>query len=102
MVLDQLASAANRVFDRVAVPGERDRRRELDRPLQRLDVVAQRIGPALRPEAHRRRDPPQQVVGGDEHVVREEAELAVGVARSRDELPAVETVSVFDEVRVGW
>ena len=63
MVLDQLPRAPDRILDRIAVSRQRDRRRELDRPLQRLDVVAERIEPALRPEADGRRDPSEQMVG---------------------------------------
>ena len=101
MVLDQLVGAPDGVGDRFAVPRQRDLRRQLDRPLQRLDVVPERIGAALRPEADRRRDPPEQVVGRDEHPVLEEAELAVGMPGRRHELPAVEPVAVAHELRVG-
>ena len=56
----------DRILDRLAVPGQRETGRELDRPPQRVEVVAERVGPALGPEADRGRDPAEQVVGGDE------------------------------------
>ena len=100
MVLDQLAGAADGVDDRVAVAGKRDLGRQLDRPLERLEEVAERIGPAGRPEPDGRRDPAEQVVGRDEHAPLQQAELPVGVPGRGDELPAVEAVAVVDEDRV--
>ena len=50
------------VVDRLPVPGVDDARRELDRPRERGEVVAERVGPALRVETDRRRDP---VAAGD-------------------------------------
>ena len=51
MVLDQLVGTADRVGDRVAVPRQRDLRRELDRPFERAEVVTERVGAAGGPEA---------------------------------------------------
>ena len=45
MVLDDLARAARGVEDRLLVPGVRDPRRDLLDPLQRLEIVAERVGP---------------------------------------------------------
>ena len=90
MVLLQLARATGRIVDRISVPGERDSRVELDRPVERRKEVGERIRPARRPQPDRRRDPAEQVVRGDQDAVLQQAELAVGVPRRRDELPAVE------------
>ena len=100
MVLLQLARASGRILDRLAVAGQRDPRRELDRAVERREVVAERIGPARRPEPDRRRDPAEQMIGGDEHAVAEQAELTVGVTRCGDELPAVDVLAGLDEDRV--
>ena len=90
MVLLELPRAAGGILDRIPVPGQCDPRVELDRAVERGEVVAERIGAARRPEPDGRRDAAEQMVGGDEHAVAEEAELAVGVARRGDELPAVD------------
>ena len=55
------------IGDRIAVAGQRDLGRELDRPLERLEEVAERVGTARGPEPDGRRDPPEQVVGRHEH-----------------------------------
>ena len=47
----------DRVRDRVAVAAVGDLRSDLDRPLEGVEVVAERVGPARRPEPDRRRDP---------------------------------------------
>ena len=70
--------------------GQCDPRIELDRPVERGEVVAERIGTARRPEPDRRRDAAEQMVGGDEHAVANETQLAIGVAGRGDELPAVD------------
>ena len=44
VVLDQLVCSACRILDRLVVAGKGDSRIELDDPLQRLEVVAERIG----------------------------------------------------------
>ena len=74
--------------------------RELDRPLERVEIVAERIRPARRPEADGRRDPPEQVVGGDQNTILEQRQLTVGMTRGGDDVPAVETVTVVDELGV--
>ena len=67
VVLDQLVCAPHGILDRLAVTGQSNARRELDRALERPQVVAERVGPARGPEADRRRDSAEQVVGRDEH-----------------------------------
>ena len=76
---------------------QRDARSELRRPLERPEEVTERVGAARRPEADGGRDPGQQVIGGDEDAVLEQAELAVGVPWRCDELPAVEVLARLDE-----
>ena len=70
-------------------------------PLERAEVVAERVGPARGPEPDRRRDRREQVVGGDQDAVLEQRQLAVRVPRGGDDLPAVERVAVVDEHGVG-
>src|SRR6478672_3534855 len=53
---DQLVGPADRVGDRVAVTAVGNRGSQVDRALQRSEVVPERIGPARRPESDRRRD----------------------------------------------
>src|SRR5581483_12216945 len=53
VVLDQLARARGRIGDRVAVAGKREPRPERDRPLERTQVVAERIGTSVRIEPDR-------------------------------------------------
>jgi hypothetical protein len=60
MVLDQLTRSPGRILDRVAMAGECDLRRELDRALERNQVVPERVGAARRPEPHRRSDACQE------------------------------------------
>ena len=96
----QLVGPADRVGDGVAVAAVGDRRSEVDRPLQRPEVVPERVGPARGPEPDRRRDPREQVVGGDQDAVLEQGQLPVGVARGGDDLPAVQAVAVVDELGV--
>ena len=43
----QLARASGRIIDRLPVTGQRDPRLELDRAVERSEVVPERIGPAL-------------------------------------------------------
>ena len=100
MVFLQLSRAARRILDRIPVAGQRNPRRQLDRPVERREVVAQRIGTARRPEPDRRRDPPEQMIRGDQHAVAKEAELPVGVTGCGDELPAVDLLARLDEDRV--
>ena len=70
----QLAGAPDRILDRVAVARKRKARLELDRAVEGGEEVAQRIGTARRPEADRRRDAPEQVVGGDQNAVAQETD----------------------------
>ena len=99
-MLLQLARASRGVLDRIAVSGERDARRELDRAVERREVVAEGIGAARGPEPDGRRDPPEEMIGGDEHAVLQQAELTVGVTGRGDELPAVDVLPGPDEERV--
>jgi hypothetical protein len=82
------------------VTGQRDPRIELDRAVERRQVVAERIGPARRPEPDRRTDAIEEMVGGDEHTVAQEAQLAVGMAWRRNELPPVHVLAGLDEARI--
>ena len=100
VVGDQLARSPDGVDDRVTVAAVGDLGRERDRPLEGVEVVAERVGPARRPEADGRRDPREQVVGGDQDTVPEQRQLAVGMARGGHELPAVEAVAVVDELGI--
>src|SRR5204863_8275169 len=93
VVADQLARPLGRVRDRLAVAGERNARLELDHALERLEVVPERIWPALRVEADGGRDRIEDVIRGDQHAVAEQAELSVRVARERDRLPAVDALA---------
>ena len=99
-MLLELARATGGILDRLAVAGQRDAGCELDRPVERGEVVAERIGAAGRPQADRRRDPPEEVIRGDEHAVAQQAQLPVGVARRGDELPAVDVLARLDEDRI--
>ena len=83
MVSDELAGPSDRIGDRVAVAAVGDRGRKIDRPLERPEVIPERIRPARGPEADRRRDAGEQVIGGDQHTVLEQGQLTVGVARGR-------------------
>ena len=53
------------------------------------EVVAERVGAALGPEADGRRDRVEQVVGCDENAVTQQAQLPVGVAGGGNDCPAV-------------
>src|SRR5262245_13329491 len=69
VVLLQLPGPSRRVLDHLAVPGQRDVRVERDRAVERLQVVAERVGPARGPEPYGGRDGIEDVVGRDEHAV---------------------------------
>jgi hypothetical protein len=98
---EKLLRPPDRVVERVAMPGERQPGLEVDRRPERVEVVAQRVGPARGPQADRGRDPPEDVVGGDQHAVAEEHQLAVRVARRGDRLPALDLVTRVEQVGVG-
>ena len=83
MVFLQLARASGGIVDRLPVTGQRDPRLELDRAVERSEVVAERIGPARGPEPDGRRDAAEQMIRGDEHAVADKAELTVRVTRVR-------------------
>ncbi len=95
---DQLTRAADRVGDDVSVTAVGDRGRELDRALERLDVVAERIGSALRPEPDGRGDPREKVIGCNQDAVSQKRQLTVGVAGRGNDLPAVQQLPVVDEL----
>src|SRR6266498_3348493 len=65
----QLAGPSGDVFDRLAVSGIDDARAQLDRALERRQVVAERVGTTLRVETAGRRDVSEQVVARDERAV---------------------------------
>src|SRR5262245_17332311 len=50
VVLLQFPGASRRILDHLAVPGQRDVRVERDRAVERLQIVAERVGPARGPE----------------------------------------------------
>ena len=84
----ELPRTARRVVDRVAVPGQCDLGIELDRPVERGEVVAERIRPARRPETDGRRERPKEMVGRDEDAVANEAQLPIGVAWRGNRAPS--------------
>ena len=94
VVLDELARTPDRVGDGVVVAGERDGRRELDRPLQRCEVVAERVRAGVRVEADGRRDLREQVVACDEDPVAQQADVPVRVAGKLEHRPAVDLVAL--------
>ena len=99
VVFDQLARAGGWIGNRLAVARVDDVRGELDRPFERGQVIAERIGPALRIEADRRRDAAEQVVAADQDAVAEKAEMAVRVARQLEDLPSRDYAPLVDQVR---
>jgi len=100
VVLDQLARPRACVVDRVAVPGVDDARRQLDRALERREVVAERVGATLGIETDGGRDPAQQVVATDENAVAEKSEMAVGVSGKLDDVPTLELTALVQELGV--
>jgi DNA repair photolyase len=98
VVLDQLSRAARRVVDRLPVARIDDAGRELDCALERCEVVAERIGTAVRIEADRGRDLVEQVVPADQDGVAEKAEMSVGVARQLDDVPACKLASFVEQL----
>jgi DNA repair photolyase len=89
---DQRVGAAHGILDRLTVARQREAWGQLDRLLQRGEVVAERVRPALGPEADRRRDRIEQVVGSDEDVVTEQAKLTVRVTGRRNDGPATHVI----------
>src|SRR6188472_2158968 len=100
VVGDQRAGARARVEDRFSVPGKRDARVEGDRRLEGVEIVAERVGTASRPQPDRRSDRIEHVVGCDEHVVADEHQLAVRVAGCRDRAPSVDVVAGIEKPRI--
>jgi DNA repair photolyase len=97
-VLEQLSRASGRVVDRFTVARVDDPGRDLDRALERCEVVAERIGAAVGIEADRRRDPPEQMVAADQHAVTEKAEMPVGVSGQLDDVPARKLASFVEQL----
>ncbi len=100
MMLDDLSRPGRWIWDRIAVPRQREAGRELDDALERRDVVAERIGPRLRIEADGRRDPREHVVAGDHQAVLEQADVPVRMAGKLADEPPRDLVSLTHEVRV--
>jgi DNA repair photolyase len=100
VVSDQLTGSAGGIRDRFAVPGIDDAGCELDRPLERREVVAERIRPALRVEPDRRRDLLQQMVTADEDAVAQEADMPVGVTRQLDDVPPTDMAPLVQQLGV--
>jgi len=101
VVVDKLPRPFGGIVDRLAVARIDDARCELDRPLERREVVTEGIGAALRIEADSRRDPAQQMVAGDEDAVAREAEVSVRVPRKLDNAPACELAAFVQQLGVG-
>jgi hypothetical protein len=100
MVRDDRGAARGRIGDRLTVPAIGDARGELGHELQRVQVVAQRVGTALRIEPDRRRDRREQRVTRDQDVSSLKHEMAVGMAGGRVDAPAVDFVAGLDERRI--
>ena len=101
MVGEELTGSPGGVGDGLPVPGDGERRLERDRLLERVEVVAERVGPALRPEADGRRDAVEEMIGGDEGPVAVEHQLAVRMPGRGDGLPAVHEVAGLEQLGVG-
>ena len=90
MMVDDLLRPAGWVEDQLAVPRERDRGSALDDGLERLEVIAEWIGPARGPQPDRRGDRVEEVIGGEQHPVAKQRQLPVRVPGGSDDLPALE------------
>jgi branched-chain amino acid transport system ATP-binding protein len=93
VVLPKLPCPTGGIADRVAVAGERDPRRQLCDAVERLQVVAERIRPGVRIEPDGRADLRQQCIARDQDSLAEECEMAVGVSRQVNDLPAGDLVA---------
>src|SRR5688572_22731781 len=98
MVLDQLPGPSDGVLEGLAVTWVDDGRCQLDQAMESGEVVAERIGAALRVEPHSRRDPLEQRVPADEHALAEEADVTVGMPRKLDDPPAAHVASLVEEL----
>ena len=101
MVRDQRPRTGTGVGNRLAVAGQGDTGVQGDRRLEGVEIVAQRVGAASRPQPDRRGDRIEHVVGCDEHVVADEHQLAVGVAGCRDRAPSADVVAGIEKPRIG-
>src|SRR6266545_1326001 len=100
VVLDQLAGAPGGILDRLPVSRVYNAWRELDRPLQRREVVAERIRTAFRVEADRRRDSAEDMVAPDQDAVAQKAQVPVGVARQLDHAPVLQVAALVEQLRI--
>src|SRR5439155_17545983 len=100
VVLDQLPSSSSSVTERLAVSGIDDPRRKLDRALERRQIVAEGVRPAVRIEADRRRDRTQKMIATDQHSVAEETEMPIRVPGELEHLPAVDLAALVEQHRV--
>src|ERR1051325_7443666 len=100
MVLADLVAPAGRILDRLAVAGKRQSRSELDRALERGEVLAERVGARVGIEAHGRRDRAEQVIAGNEDAVAQQAEMAVCVTGQLEDLPTGDLFALPDRPRV--
>src|SRR4051794_10998259 len=99
-MLDELFRTPHRVADRLAVAGIDHTRCQLDRALERVEVIAQWIGAALGIQADRRRDRLQQMIAADEHaVVAQETDVPVRMTRQLDDLPLGKRAPPVQQVR---
>src|SRR5437016_5472156 len=100
MVADDLSRARGRVVDRFAVARIDDPRRELDRSLQRAQVVTERVRAAFRVEADGRSDAREQVIAADQLTVPKKTEMSVSVTRQFDDTPAVELAPLVQKLGI--
>src|SRR4029077_4562751 len=99
MMLDQLSGANAGVEDRLTMSGVDDPRRELDGPLERRQIVPERVRLTFRVETHRARNALQEMIPRDQTAVTEKAELSVGVTGQLQHLPAVQLAPFVEQVR---
>src|SRR4051794_3771864 len=99
-MLDELFRTPHRVADRLAVAGIDDTRCQLDRALERVEVIAQWIGAALGIQADRRRDRLQEMIAADQHaVVAQETDVPVRMSWQLDDLPGGKRAALVQQVR---
>ena len=91
---------AGGILDRLAVARIDDAQAELRGPLERREVVAERIGAALRIEPDGRRDPGEQVIAADQDAVAQVAEVPVRVAGQLEHAPPVQLASLVQQLGI--
>ena len=99
VVAADLAGARGGIEDGVAVPGVGDARRELLDPVQRLEVVAERVGTRVRIEADGGCDLAEDRVSRDHHSVSEQHDVAVRMTAQDLDAPAVDLVPRIEQLR---